>query len=108
MIINALLLLIPISVLLEHVFHAPPVWIFVTGILAIIPLAEWIRRATEHMARLAGPMTACRQTPGSGEPVSARLRPSFILRFFASTASVRSECVSAISACSCTRPLFSS
>ena len=55
MIINALLLLIPLSVLLEHVFHAPPVWVFVTGILAIIPLAEWIRRATEHMARLAGP-----------------------------------------------------
>ena len=55
MIINALLLLIPLSVLLEHVFHAPPVWVFVTGILGIIPLAEWIRRATEHMARLAGP-----------------------------------------------------
>src|SRR5215510_923563 len=55
MLINAPLLLIPVSVLLEHVFHTPPVWVFVTGILGIIPLAEWIRRATEHMARLAGP-----------------------------------------------------
>jgi Ca2+:H+ antiporter len=54
MIINALLLLIPLSVVLSRM-HAPPVWVFITGILAIIPLAEWIRRATEHMARLAGP-----------------------------------------------------
>jgi len=55
MFINLLLLLIPISVVLHYIVHAPPVWVFVTGILAIVPLAEWIRRATEHMARLAGP-----------------------------------------------------
>jgi Ca2+:H+ antiporter len=55
MLVNALLLLIPVSLILAHVVHASPVWVFLTGILAIIPLAEWIRRGTEHMARLAGP-----------------------------------------------------
>jgi Ca2+:H+ antiporter len=54
MIVNLLLLLVPISALLEYVFHAPPVWVFLVGILAIIPLAEWIRRATEHLAVRAG------------------------------------------------------
>jgi len=42
------------SALLEYVFHASPVWVFVVGILAIVPLAEWIRRATEHLAVRAG------------------------------------------------------
>ena len=50
MIVHLLLLLVPISALLEYVFHASPVWVFVVGILAIIPLAEWVRRATEHLA----------------------------------------------------------
>ena len=54
MIVNLLLLLVPISALLEYVLHAPPVWVFGVGILAIIPLAEWIRRATEHLATRAG------------------------------------------------------
>ena len=54
MIVNLLLLLVPLSALLEYVFHASPVWVFVVGILAIIPLAEWIRRATEHLAVRAG------------------------------------------------------
>ncbi len=49
------LLLIPLALVLEYVVHAPAPWIFLTGILAIIPLAEWIRRATEQMAKLAGP-----------------------------------------------------
>src|SRR4029453_11057996 len=54
MIVNLLLLLVPLSALMEYVFHAPPVWIFLVGVLAIIPLAEWIRRATEHLATRAG------------------------------------------------------
>src|SRR5512133_829881 len=54
MIVNLLLLLVPLSALLEYVFHAPAVWVFIVGILAIIPLAEWIRRATEHLAVRAG------------------------------------------------------
>lgn len=35
--------------------EASEIWIFVTGVLAIVPLAEWIRRATEQMARHSGP-----------------------------------------------------
>jgi Ca2+:H+ antiporter len=54
MIVNLFLLLVPLSVLLEYVFHASPVWVFVIGVLAIVPLAEWIRRATEHLAVRAG------------------------------------------------------
>src|SRR5574338_905765 len=54
MIVNLLLLLVPISALLEYVLHAPPVWVFVVGLVAIVPLAEWVRRATEHLAQRAG------------------------------------------------------
>ncbi|MEO8575848.1 MAG: calcium/proton exchanger [Gemmatimonadales bacterium] len=54
MIFNLMLLLIPVSLLLEYVMHAPPIWIFVTGVLAIVPLAEWIRQSTEHLAERLG------------------------------------------------------
>jgi Ca2+:H+ antiporter len=52
---NAFLSLVPISLALGYVFHASPLWVFATSVLAIVPLAEWIRRATDQMARLAGP-----------------------------------------------------
>ncbi len=55
MIFSYLLLLVPASLVLAYVVHAPPLWIFVSAALAIVPLAEWIRRATEQMAKLAGP-----------------------------------------------------
>lgn len=51
----ALLTLVPVSLALEYVVHAPPLWVFAGAVLAVVPLAEWIRRATEQMARLAGP-----------------------------------------------------
>ncbi|AIE83598.1 calcium/proton exchanger [Fimbriimonas ginsengisoli] len=54
MFVNLLLLFIPISVVLAYVVHAPAVWIFATGVLAIVPIAEWIRKATEHVAHRAG------------------------------------------------------
>ncbi len=50
-----LLLLIPVSLALQYLFHAGPIWIFVLSILAIVPLAEWIRRATEQLAARATP-----------------------------------------------------
>ena len=55
MIFNWLLLLVPASLVLTYVVHAPPVWVFVSAVLAIVPLAEWIRRATEQLAKLSGP-----------------------------------------------------
>jgi Ca2+:H+ antiporter len=53
MIFTYLLALVPISLVLEFM-HAPPLWVFFTSALAIIPLAEWMRRGTEHIATRAG------------------------------------------------------
>ncbi len=53
MIFTYLLLLVPLSLGVAY-FHAPPLWVFVVAAAAIIPLAEWIRRATEQLAQLAG------------------------------------------------------
>lgn len=50
-----LLLLIPLSLGLHYFLHLDPIWTFATAILAIVPLAEWIRRATEQLAHRAGP-----------------------------------------------------
>src|SRR5207247_1557284 len=55
MVLGALLLLAPRSLALAYVVHASALWVFATSVLAIVPLAEWIRRATEQTARLAGP-----------------------------------------------------
>lgn len=52
---SLLLLLVPVSLALAYLFHASARWVFAVSVLAIVPLAEWIRRATEQMARLAGP-----------------------------------------------------
>jgi Ca2+:H+ antiporter len=52
--INLLLVLVPVSMLLGYVLHMGPLWVFATAVLAIVPLAEWVRRGTEHMAAIAG------------------------------------------------------
>ena len=52
--LNLLLLFIPLSLTLEHVVHAPAPWVFATAIIGIVPLAEWIRRATEQLAASVG------------------------------------------------------
>src|SRR5436190_5889155 len=51
---RALLLLVPISVILAMINAVPRVLVFATAILAIVPLAEWVRNATEHVAARAG------------------------------------------------------
>jgi Ca2+:H+ antiporter len=38
----------------HHVLHVPPVWTFVVAAAAIVPLAEWMRRATEAIAERKG------------------------------------------------------
>ena len=55
MIFAALLLFLPVSLILAYGFHVSPIWIFCSGAVAIIPLAEWIRRATDQLANRAGP-----------------------------------------------------
>lgn len=52
--LNALLLLLPLSFLLEA-RHAPPIWLFTVSALAIIPLAGLIGQATETAADHTGP-----------------------------------------------------
>lgn len=54
MLLNLLLLLIPASLVLEYAVHAPPIWIFLVAMLAIIPLAEFIRKATDQLSRVSG------------------------------------------------------
>jgi Ca2+:H+ antiporter len=48
-----LLMLAPISLGLAY-FEAPPIWVFSTAAVAIVPLAEWLRRATEQLAARLG------------------------------------------------------
>jgi Ca2+:H+ antiporter len=52
--LNVLLLFIPVSITLEYALHAPAHWVFASAIIGIIPLAEWIRRATEQLAATVG------------------------------------------------------
>ncbi|MGY2894028.1 Ca2+:H+ antiporter [Deinococcus sp. UYEF24] len=51
---NVLLLFIPLSLLLEYVFHSPPLWVFATATIAVIPLADWLRKGTEQVAARSG------------------------------------------------------
>ena len=55
MVFTWLLLLVPLSLVLRYFIGSGPILIFVSAILAIVPLAEWIRRATEHLAARATP-----------------------------------------------------
>ncbi len=55
MIIAGLLLFIPISLILAYGLHAAPLWVFAAAGLAIIPIADWIRRATDQLAGRTGP-----------------------------------------------------
>lgn len=45
-----LLALIPAVALMEYVFHVSDTWLFITSAVAIIPLAKWLGKATEHLA----------------------------------------------------------
>lgn len=49
-----LLALVPVSIALGYWLHPGPLWVFAAAALAIVPLAEWIRRATEHLANRLG------------------------------------------------------
>ena len=50
-----LLLLVPASALSAYLTGEDSIVTFAVSTLAVIPLAEWIRRATEHLALRAGP-----------------------------------------------------
>ena len=42
--------LVPLSLFLAYGLHASPSWVFASAVLAIVPLAEWTRRATGQLA----------------------------------------------------------
>jgi len=50
-----LLLLVPASALSAYFTSEHSLTTFLVSVVAVIPLAEWIRRATEHLAERAGP-----------------------------------------------------
>lgn len=54
MIFKALLVFVPVSLGLAYIVRAAPLWVFLTSAMAIVPLAEWIRRATEQIGKRAG------------------------------------------------------
>jgi Ca2+:H+ antiporter len=49
------LLLVPISIVLGYVIHAPAVWVFLTACLGVLPLAGYMGEATEHLAHRTSP-----------------------------------------------------
>jgi Ca2+:H+ antiporter len=51
-----LLLAVPLSLLLQYVFHAPALPVFIAACLAVLPLAGYMGEATEHLAHRTGPM----------------------------------------------------
>jgi Ca2+:H+ antiporter len=50
-----LLVLVPVAPALHYLWHLPPTWVFLAGILGVAVLADWIRVATEHLAQHTGP-----------------------------------------------------
>jgi Ca2+:H+ antiporter len=52
--LNLLLVFVPIAMLMEWVFHSPPMWIFVIACLGIIPLAGLMGHATEDISEQVG------------------------------------------------------
>ncbi len=56
------LLAAPLSLVLHYTSAAPPVWIFLAGLIAIAVLADWVRRGTE--LRRGGEAAGAKQTCG--------------------------------------------
>ncbi|MEO8308809.1 MAG: calcium/proton exchanger [Pseudomonadota bacterium] len=48
-------MLVPVSPLLQYLFHAPAMWVFLAGAVGIAVLADWIRRGTAQLASRLGP-----------------------------------------------------
>lgn len=76
MIMRLLLLFVPVSLVLGYGLHAAPAWVFATSLLAIIPLADLVRRATEGVGEHAG------QAVGGLLNVSFGNAPELILALF--------------------------
>jgi Ca2+:H+ antiporter len=84
----ALLLIVPLSLAVGYLTDVPATWVFLAGIAAIGVLADWVRRATEQLAQIAG------STIGSLLNVSFGNAAELVLAFFV-LARARSEIVQA-------------
>ena len=51
---TALLLIVPVAPALGYLTDASPIWIFIAASAAVAMLADWVRRATEHVASRVG------------------------------------------------------
>ncbi len=51
--LDSLLVFVPIAIALRWL-QADPLWVFITSCLAIVPLAGWMGKATEHLAARLG------------------------------------------------------
>ena len=80
----ALLLIVPLSLSVGYLTNAPATWVFLAGLGGIGVLADWVRRATEQLARIAG------STIGSLLNVSFGNSAELVLAFFV-LARARSE-----------------
>jgi Ca2+:H+ antiporter len=89
-----LLLFLPMAAALKYTLHSDPAWIFVTGALAVAALADWIRRATEHVAAHAGPAIGGLLTVSFGS-IAELLLAFFVLRS-GGAAIVRAQIVGSI------------
>ena len=54
LLLTASLVLLAAALGVHFLLDVAPAWTFIAGVVAIVPLAEWIRRGTEHVARRAG------------------------------------------------------
>lgn len=54
MVMIILLALVPMALILEYFVHPSPILLFFTSAISIVPLAIWIQRATEQIAKQAG------------------------------------------------------
>lgn len=52
--LSTLLVFVPVAFVMEHVTHSPAHWVFIASAIAIIPLAGWMGKSTEHLAERAG------------------------------------------------------
>src|SRR5689334_8349707 len=77
---RALLVLVPVSLALNLFSSIPRALVFLSALLAIVPLAEWVRRATEQVAARAG------SAIGGLLNVSFGNAPELILALFVLTA----------------------
>ena len=48
-----LLICVPIAIAMK-IMHASPTWLFIVACLAVVPLAGWMGKATEHLAEKVG------------------------------------------------------